>query len=110
MALLLINNLIASPGEDHAAAYAFFVGQEIVLLQGDNKGLFCDFETKKGGFLYLILPYETPASLKGQETYLRQLITEAFICLGQSKSNQFITYDHIEVLFDQQYTPRNSPR
>lgn len=110
MALLLIHNVIASLGEDHPAAYVFFVGQDMILLQGDERGLFCNFETKQGGLLYLILPYDVPAHLKRREAELRQWITEAFICLGQSNSDQFIRYDHIEVLFDQQYTSRNFPR
>ena len=110
MALLLINGVIASPGEDHPAAYVFFVGQDIILLQGDERGLFCNFETKQGGLQYLILPYDVPFHLNGREIELRQWITEAFICRGQSNSDQFIRYDHIEVLFDQQYTPRNFPR
>ncbi|MBC7751393.1 MAG: hypothetical protein H7Z73_06695 [Candidatus Saccharibacteria bacterium] len=110
MGLIIINAVIASPGEDHPAAYVFFVGQDMILLQGDERGLFCNFETKQGGFQYLILPYDVPVHLKGGEFELRQWITEAFICLGQSNSDQFIRYDHIEVLFDQQYTPRNFPR
>jgi hypothetical protein len=110
LALLLINGVIASPGEDHPAAYVFFVGQDMILLQGDERGLFCNFETKQGGLQYLILPYDVPAHLRGKEIELREWITEAFICLGQSNSDQFIRYDHIEVLFDQQYTPRNFPR
>lgn len=49
MGLIIINAVTASPGEDHPAAYVFFVGQDLVLLQGDERGLFCNFETKQGG-------------------------------------------------------------
>lgn len=93
-------------GKITPAAYAFFVENEIILLQGDEKGLFCDFKTKQAGFIYLLLPYEVPVSFKGKEIELRHFLTEAFICVGHDKSSQLMTYDHIEVAFDQKYSPR----
>ena len=106
LALLLINPIITGHGEDYPSAYAFFVENEIILLQGDEKGLFCDFKTKQAGFMYLVLPYEVPESLKGREIELRRFLTEAYICVGHRKSSQYMAYDHIEVAFDQKYSPR----
>ena len=107
LVLLALHRVIAVPFRDHPAAYALFAPDGIVLFQSDEDGLHCDFQTKQAGVLYPVLPYELPVGLRSRDAEVRIWIIQALICLGHSKSNQFLTYNQVAVIFDQEYKPRN---
>jgi len=106
-----LNGVIASPGEDHPASYAFFMAKDIVLFQYGEDFLPYNFETKESGIIFKVLPYSLPTRFIISDIVFRSMIIDLLLnCVAPLRNTFYIKYTQNEVLFNQSFIPVGNKR
>ncbi|MBH1970249.1 hypothetical protein FK216_03065 [Moraxellaceae bacterium AER2_44_116] len=106
-----LNGVIASPGEDHPASYAFFMGKDIVLFQYGEKRFLYDDKNDVSGIIFKVLPYALPENFPVSDNVFREMIIDLLLnCVVPFRNTFYIKYTKNEVLFNQSFIPVGNKR